>query len=191
MTKKILSTQEQIEKLGYLTKEANKASLSEDLISKLGAFTIYAGLIDFYAIQAARLVEQIILKGQLHENKKPTFEPHEDSFFYDTQVNTRDIIKIIRGYLPFKPSAETKIENAQKGNACAKLFLDSLDKFLGYRNTLIHHLGNPKKDIDDIKDLCNKVINQFKKCMVNHKEFMDVFVPFSFSHKERNYFYKK
>ena len=144
MTKKILSTQEQIEKLGYLTKEANIASRSNSLISKLGSFTIYAGLIDFYAIQAARLIEQIILKSQLHENKKPTFKPHEDSFFYDEQVNTRRIIKVIKGYLPLKPSGETKLEDAQKVNACAKLLLDSFDKFLGYRNTLIHHIGNPK-----------------------------------------------
>ena len=61
--KKLLSTDEQIDKLTYLTSIAEAGATEPDLIKRLGAMTIYAGQVDSIAIQAARLVEQVVLKG--------------------------------------------------------------------------------------------------------------------------------
>ena len=60
-----------------------EGSHDSDLLTKLGAIVIYHGLVECFAIQAARLVEQIILKKQLYEKRQPTFVPHEDTWFYD------------------------------------------------------------------------------------------------------------
>lgn len=191
MVKNSQPTDEQIEKLNYLHREADKAAESENLLTKLGALTIYSNLMDFYCIQAARLFEQIVLKCQLYEEGKLSFQPHEDSYFYDKRVNTRKIIKEIKKSLPFKQVGETKAEDAQKFNEITKSFLDAVEKFLVYRNIIIHHTGSPKKDVQDTKEVCDKAINQFKEALAKLNEFMKIATPFRFGNKELEYFYKK
>ncbi len=72
-----LSTDEQIDKLNRATQLADRAQNSGNLVDRLGAFVLYAGMIDFSVIQAARLIEQMILKGQLTAGEKPSFQPND------------------------------------------------------------------------------------------------------------------
>ena len=51
---------QKLEEATHLAAEAEKAS---EVDRRLGASLLYAGIVDFMAIQAARLVEQIVLKG--------------------------------------------------------------------------------------------------------------------------------
>lgn len=100
-----LDTVGQIRKLTTVERLANRASESTHLDRRLGAFLLYAGLVDFMAIQSARLVEQIVLKGQLADGKEPTFQPRPDTYFYSRAVSTRLIFRGIRKFLPFKPGS--------------------------------------------------------------------------------------
>src|SRR5262245_5226675 len=96
------STDEQIRKLEQATRLANDAASSPEVACRLGALVLYAGIVDFLVIQAARLIEQVVLKGQLAEGKQPSFRPNDDSFFYSKKVSTGSILKGIRKLLPFK-----------------------------------------------------------------------------------------
>lgn len=96
-----LDHKEQVQKLELATRLVDEATKSTDVDRHLGALLLCAGIVDFMAIQAARLVEQIVLKGQLANNKNPTSQPHEDTYFYDNRVSTRVIFKEIRKLLPF------------------------------------------------------------------------------------------
>ena len=89
------NTEKQIDKLQSAMRLAEKAAVSSDVASRLGALLLYAGVVDFLVIQAARLVEQIVLKGQLSEGKTPSFKPNEDSFFYDKKVSTGRTLKVM------------------------------------------------------------------------------------------------
>ncbi|MFH1836677.1 MAG: hypothetical protein ABH862_01005 [Candidatus Omnitrophota bacterium] len=86
----------QIEKISLLRELVDK-NISKDLISKLGKFVIYSNEVEFFTIQAARLLEQIILKGQLGRRGKTTFIPHNDDWFYEERkVKTRAILKELK-----------------------------------------------------------------------------------------------
>ncbi len=61
MRKKVMSTDEQIAKLTEVERMAKEAAASYDIVRRIGAVTLYAGLVDFYTIQTARLMEQVIL----------------------------------------------------------------------------------------------------------------------------------
>jgi len=83
---KILTTDEQIRKLEIFKKLADSAAKSDSLATRIGACTIYAGLVEFQVIQAGRLLEQILLKEQVHRGKPPSFSPNEDSFFMKNRL---------------------------------------------------------------------------------------------------------
>ena len=186
-----LSTDSQISKLNHFSEIAKKAEKSENFATRLGALTIYAGMIDFYTIQAVRALEQVILKSSLHLGEEPPFKPHEDEFFYDLQIRTRKIRNEIKKRLPFKPLVNTRQDKAEEVTSRAEDFLNVLNKFLSYRNTLMHHLGNPKKDKKDIEELCDKAISKYKECMRCHKEFMEGIAPFTLTKKQIEHIYKK
>lgn len=189
MPKKLLNTDQKIEKLNHYTKLAQEALDSDDFVTRLGAIVIYAGLSDFYAVQSARVLEQVILKAQLKEAKQSSFQPREDDYFYDTQVPSRRIVKEIKRHLPFGPSGEATQEKVDEVNEATTAYLKSLGKFLSYRNTVVHHLGNPKIGTDDFAEVCAKTIRQFHDCTERHNQFMTSIQPFTFSQEEKDYFY--
>ena len=91
-----LNTDRQIDKLCTADNIAENASKSADIDRRLGAFLLYAGFVDCLAIQAVRLLEQIVLKKLLVEAGNTSFQPHSDIFFYDKQVSTRRILNVIK-----------------------------------------------------------------------------------------------
>ena len=98
---KELKTDEMIKKLNILTSLAKEKETSKNIVDRLGVVMIYSSMVDFYLIQAARFAEQIILKTQLLDGAV-TFQPHEDSWFFDRQIRSRRIISEIKKLLPFK-----------------------------------------------------------------------------------------
>lgn len=179
-----------IEKLDKIHKLADEAVASEDFVKKLGGIILYAGLADFMAIQSARLLEQVILKSQLIEGKKPSFRPREDSYFYDAQISTRRIVKEIKRHLPFKVSDSSEFQgDIQKINEISEAYLKSTEKFLNYRNPIVHHIGSPKKKEKDILELIDKAVLAFKEMGKNYGNFMSIMQPYRFSPKEYKYFY--
>ena len=82
MPRKLLSTDEQMKKLEHVMRMAEDAAASDDIVRRIGAVTLYAGLVDFFTIQLARLIEQVILKSQLAAGEKPKFIPSTDSYFF-------------------------------------------------------------------------------------------------------------
>ena len=187
--KKLLSTDEQIAKLTHLTAIAEAAASEPELIKRLGAVMIYAGEVDFIAIQAARLVEQIMLKAALTEEKEPPFQPHDDTYFYDNQVSTRLILKGIEKLLPFRSVHPEEDDAAGRVNQLTSRFLQAAHDFLNYRNAIIHHLASPKKTLDDIDALCDKAIATFHRVWDSQRDFFEAAGPYRFGPRELEYFY--
>ena len=187
--KKLLSTDEQIDKLTYLTSIAEAGATEPDLIKRLGAMTIYAGQVDSIAIQAARLVEQVVLKGALAEGKQPAFQPHVDTYFYDNQIDTRRILHEVKKLLPFRSVDPEGEKAAARVNELAGKFLKAAHGFLNYRNAIIHHIGNPKNTLDDINALCDKAISASREVRACHREFSEAAAPYRFGPRELEYFY--
>ena len=192
MARKKLNTDQMIEKLNKINKLASEAVASEDFIKKLGGITLYAGMADFLAIQSARLLEQVILKAQLAEGEEPSFKPHEDTYFYDERINTRRIVKEIEKFRPFEISDSNKFSgDIQKINNLAKAYIESTEKFLNYRNAIVHHVGSSKKTWDGIVKLVDKAIVAFKDMEAAHRLFFESMQPYRFGPNEINYFYGK
>ena len=181
-----LNTDQQISKLEKATQLANKAQKSDNLAERLGAFVLYAGFVDFLVIQAARLTEQIILKGQLATGKKPFFQPNDDSYFYDKKVSTRKILKGIRKFLPFESS---NVSAGKEITEMANKMIECGFIFLNYRNPIVHQIGNPIKKFEDIITLCKRANEEYHKFCKAHKEFMEAAGPYRFGEKELKYFY--
>lgn len=179
MAKNILNTDQTLEKLNKFHKLADEAVTSGDFIRKLGSIILYAGIADCLAIQSARLLEQVILKTQLAEEKTLSFKPHGDTYFYDEKVSTRRIIKEIQKFLPFEvPNSIRFSGNIQKINNLAEGYIKSTEKFLNYRNLILHHIGNPKKTQDDIVELVDKAIVTFKDMEKAHTIFFETMQPY-------------
>jgi hypothetical protein len=189
--KKVLNTDEQIEKLQQATRLAIEASKSTEVASRLGAFLLYAGMVDFLVIQAARLIEQIILKGQLAEGKKTTFQPQPDTYFYDRAISTRFILKGIRQQLTFQSPDPKKVGEAEQINKLANQMIDVGFEFLNYRNPIVHHIGNPKKTFNDLIALCDQANATYERFREAHKLFMEAAAPYRFGPEELEYFYGK
>jgi len=187
--KKALSTDEQIAKLTHLTAIAEAGASDPDLIKRLGAVMIYAGQVDFIGIQAARLVEQIILKAALAEGKQPPFQPSDDTYFYDNQVSTRLILKGIEKLLPFRSVDPQEEEAVTRVNELASKFLAAAYDFLNYRNAIVHHIGSPRKTLDDMNGLCDKAIAAFRRVWNSQREFFEAAGPYRFGTRELEYFY--
>ncbi len=182
---KVLNTDKQIQKLSFLMKLA-EGSNESDLLTKLGSIVIYNGLVEFFAVQAARLLEQIILKPQLQEKGQPTFVPHDDAWFYDKQISARRILKEIKKFLPFKNMSTGKNYDDEIRN-----FLQASNEFLDYRNSLIHRLASPKTDLEDIRHCCDRAIQIYQKVIETQKIMFEALAPYGFSKKETDFFYGK
>ena len=184
-----LDHKEQVQKLELATRLVDEATKSTDVDRHLGALLLCAGIVDFMAIQAARLVEQIVLKGQLANNKNPTFQPHEDTYFYDNRVSTRVIFKEMRKLLPFSVADPASANKAAQVTELCRQMIEAGLKFLNYRNPVVHHIGNPKKSFDDLIALCEKSLSASPKFNDAHRAFMEAAAPFRFSEKELIHFY--
>ena len=189
--KKELTTDEKIAKLNYLSKLAREKEKNKDVIEKIGVVTIYSSMVDFTLVQAARLVEQIQLKDKLFGGKEITYQPHEDSWFYDHQIRSRTILKELKKLLPFKAMKQEDEKKAKAVNDSATEFITAADKFLTLRNSIIHHILNPKKDMKNVEDNLDKTIILFHKFMEIQKRFFDTSRPYRFSEKEIEFFYGK
>jgi len=187
--KKLLSTDEQIDKLTYLTRVADAAATEPDLVKRLGAITIYAGEVDFWAIQAARLVEQVVLKGAVAEGKEPAFQPHDDTYFYDNQIDTRRILHEIKKLLPLRSVDPEGEEAAARVSELAGKFLKAANGFLNYRIAIVHHMTSPKNTLDDVNSLCDKAISASREVRACHREFSEAAAPYRFGPRELEYFY--
>lgn len=185
-------TEDQIKKINNLRKKAEDALKSDDFILKLGGVSVYAALCDFMAIQSVRLIEQILLKGQLAD-ENVSFQPHEDNYFYDNKVSTRKILKEIKKFLPFGPhskSTNTSTESIKKMDIATDIYLDKSHEFLNQRNAILHHMFSQKKSYEEIEYLVIKAGLLFLEMEKLHREFMEIGGPFRFSEKEINHFYK-
>ena len=163
-----------------------KGSHDTKLLNKLGSVVIYNGFVEFFAIQAARLLEQIILKTQLYEKREPTFKPRYDTWFYDNQISTRRILKEIKKFLPFED-----IKTGQKFDEEVTNFLKAANKFLDYRNSLIHRLASPRTDLEDIKHCCDALIENYQRVIETQRIMFEALQPYRFSEKELELFYGK
>ena len=157
-----MDTVEQIEKLKKVELLANNASESMHLDRRLGAFLLYAGLTDFMAIQAARLVEQIVLKGQLADGKEPTFHPHPDTYFYNHAISTRLIFRGIRKFLPFKPGSGGADE-ANRITTLANRMIDAGLMFSAHRNRIVHHIGSPAMTLESLVALIDQASAAYRE----------------------------
>lgn len=184
-----LDTDGQIAKLSVAMSMALEASQSDDIARRLGASLLYAGIMDFLVIQAARLVEQIILKGQLSQGQQPAFQPHEDSYFYQQKISTRLILSGIRKLFPVTGSENTTDAEIQNINRLAKRMIDAGFEFLDYRNPIVHQIGRPDRTFDDVVTLCNKANLTFEKFRVAHKELFEAAAPYRFGQEELKHFY--
>ena len=182
--KKSLGTDGQIDKLSQAMKMANDASTSKNYVERIGALTLYAGITDFLVIQAARLVEQIILKGQLADGGTPGFEPHEDQYFYDEQVSTRHTLREIKKLLPFKASNPAQSSQAERVTDLAGVMIDKGINFLNYRNPIIHQIGSPRTSFDKLLTLCDKAISAFQDFREAHQAFFEAAAPYRFGQAE-------
>ena len=190
MRKKVVSTDEQIAKLAEVERMAKEAAASDDIVRRVGAVTLYAGLVDFFTIQLARLIEQVMLKSQLGAAEKPKFIPSTDSYFYDKRIDTRKIVKELRkNILPFRAGSVDSAVDAQQANILAETLIEKTEKFLNYRNEIIHHIGNPKMTFLKLNTLCDKVILAYEDFLRAHTVFFEVIGPYRFSEKELLYFY--
>jgi hypothetical protein len=190
MRKKVMSTDEQIAKLTEVERMAKEAAASDDIVRRVGAVTLYAGLVDFYTIQLARLIEQVLLKSQLAAAEKPKFIPSTDSYFYDKRIDTRKIVNDLKkNILPFKTGSADSAVDAQQANILAKTLIEKTEKFLNYRNEIIHHIGNPKMAFLKLNTLCDKAILAYEDFLPTHTAFFEVIRPYTFSEKELLYFY--
>ena len=189
MAKLTLSIAEQIDKLSGLQRQAKNGLESDDLIKQLGGLTVYACLTDFYTIQASRLLEQILLKNELHQGGKPSFEPHDDSFFYDKRIDTRRIVKEITRFLPFGYPDKEPDKLLRQINQVAAEYMKRTKVFLNYRNEVVHRLCHPKITSAEIPLLIRKTEQSFLDMMEKHKEFFELLAPYRFGEKELDLFY--
>ena len=188
--KEWLSADEQLAKLRRVFRLAEDASRSEDTARRLGAFLLNAGIVDFLAIQAARLVEQIVLKAQLARGGKPSFQPHEDSYFYAGRVSTRRILKGIQRFLPFAAGEPADDAEAKRVTALAKTMVERGFEFLDYRNPVVHQIGSRRRGFDELVVLCDQANAAYQDFAEAHRVFLETAQPYGFSEKEQRRFYK-
>ena len=186
---KVNTVRQQFDKLTEAIRLADQAAASSDIATRLGALVLYAGMTDFLVIQAARLVEQIILKDQLAKQIPPAFVPHEDSFFYQRKVSTARILKGIRKLLPFSGTSGSPCAEAARATQLAKTMIDRGFAFLNHRDPLLHQIGNPWHTFADVMGMVDPAIAAFRAFCEAHAAFSVAAGPYRFSPKELKHFY--
>ena len=190
MPKKLLSTDEQIKKFEQIMHIANEAAASDDMVRRIGAVTLYAGIVDFLTIQLARLIEQVMLKSQLAAGENPKFTPSSDSYFYDKRIDSRKIVNDIKkNILPFRAASTDSAVDVEQANILAKTLIKKTNKFLDYRIAIIHHVGSPSMTFQQWNKVCDKAIRAYEDFLSAHKAFFEAVQSYRFSEKELLYFY--
>jgi hypothetical protein len=189
MKKSQFAGYQQIEKLNEATRLAKEAEKSLDVATRLGASVLYAGMMDFMTIQTARLVEQILLKGQIAIGQEPSFVPHEDDYFYNSKISTKKILEGIKKLLPLKPLGNSPSNDVQRVTELAREMLNMGFEFLKHRNAVVHHIGRPDRTLSDIVQLCDEANRKFEQFLKAHTAFFKAAQPYIFSDEERRYFY--
>lgn len=182
----MLKPDENLELINYYTNLADKAILSDDFVKKMGGLTIYAGIMDFLAIQVARSIEQVILKEASFNNKPNPFEdptvPHEDRWFYENKVSTRRILKETAKFAKQITSHNEIVKHTM--DMC-----EAGEDFLNHRITAIHFIGNPRITKEKMEEAVKEAINSY----YDFKNFLTLFkgkiFPFTFSLEERKKYY--
>jgi len=187
---KELNIDETIKKLSILSDLAEEKETSKNIIDRLGVVTVYSNMVEFGLVQTARLIEQIILKKQSLDGTV-SFEPHEDSWFFDQQIASRRIISVIKKILPFKAVKPQDETVAKEITESVTDFLSIAGKYLTSRNLIFHHLTNPKKTLKDIETEIEKTITNFDKFTKAHTKLFELSQPYRFSKKDIQYFYGK
>ena len=177
-----------IEKLDFLTKQAEIKSQSNDLVDILGASTIYTGLVDFFIIQSARVVEQIIAKEQLFNLNNTSLELHHDVWFFDKKVSSRKILTEIEKLVPFKNRDDLK--EIEEINETIGIFLKSGHVFLDNRNKIIHGLGNPANSLDELENICKEGFLLYKDFEEKHATISLKLAPYTLTEEQRKLVYK-
>lgn len=189
---RLLTTNGQINKLQEATRLALDAAKSPDVVKRIGSFLLFSGMVDFLAIQAARLIEHIILKGQMAEGRTPTFHPHEDTFFYDRAISTRKILKEVRRLIgTLTVPAPDQEPEAKRVKRLGKEMVEKGLEFLSFRNPIVHHLGNPRKNFEDVVELSDKALKSYEVFREAHKVFFEAAAPYRFGDAELDHFYGK
>jgi hypothetical protein len=184
---KSFSRNKQIEKLNRVEQMADRASQPNNGIEiRLGALLLRSGLADYRAIQAARLAEQLVLKGQVAQGLTPKFQPHWDDFFFSKQVRTSRILSEIRKMLPFSSKYEDLAGELTK---LAHSMVKCGFEFLESRNIVIHHIGNPTETMEGLLIVCDEANQRYLQFREAHRAFFTKAQPFGFSEQEINRFY--
>jgi len=184
----LITKEEQLVKINELISKANQAAASSDFVTKLGGLTLFAGNIDYLAIQVARAMEQAVLRYDLIE-KRPLSKqvqdgiPHEDEWFYDNKVSTRKILKISINYLPnITGPHESLKEKIREMCECGETFLN-------HRITAIHFLGNPRISKEKMEDAVHKAVATHNEFMLKYKSFREEIQPYLFTSSDKQYFF--
>ncbi len=174
-----LVTEEQLSKLNRIQQLADAASRSPDIERRLGAFVLFAGLVDFQAIQAARLLEKIILKAQAITGATPTLHPHDDLYFYRKRIRTRHIFMEIRRFLPFGATSSATVNQAREITDFAEQMIDTGLRFYELRNPIVHRIGHPDISFEDVVRKCDRATVIFGEFQEATRRFFEAARPFA------------
>ena len=186
-----LDTDQQIDKLQQAMRLAEQAAASGETASRLGALVLYAGIIDFLAIQAARLVEQIVIKGQLAQGQQPAFMPNDNSFFYKRKMSTARILKDMRKLLPFADASGEKRGEPARVTKFAETMIGRGLAFLDHRDPLLHQIGNPSRTFDDVLGMVAPAIAAYHAFREAHKTFFEATGPYRFGPEEMEFLWQQ
>ncbi|MBA7711312.1 hypothetical protein ES703_120270 [subsurface metagenome] len=79
--------------------------------------------------------------------------------------------------------------DSDQANVLAEALIAKTNKFLNYRNEIIHHLGSPKMALEELSTLCKRAILAYEDFQRTHTAFFEAVQPHRFGEKELRYFY--
>lgn len=123
------------------------------------------------------------------QGQNPTFQPHEDIYFYEKRRRTRGIFKEVGKLLPFNALDPSAINQAHEVTRLAQEMVDAGLRFCELRDLIIHRIGHPKISFEDVARKCDCAIAEFSKFQGATHKFFESAAPFRFSEKENSYFY--
>lgn len=166
----------QVSKLNSVSKLIESVHPTDDILKRLGAFLLYTGLVDFMAIQAAKLSEQLIAKQYLENKKTVPFELHNDLFFYNAKISTNRIFFELKRILRF--SSDINKDNADDINKLGAEMVKQGEKFLRLRNKLVHGIGDSRIQLSDWQACADSAIIRFRKFEIVQRKFFEAAAPF-------------
>lgn len=165
-------------KLNEATRIAEKAATSDDVATRLGAVVIYAGQVDFAAIQAARLMDQIDYKQQRFQAGASPAKPRDDQSFYGRRTSTSSIFRDIESKLPFRTVAPASPSEATRMTKLANEMIEAGFVFLGYKNALVRQLGRPDRTFNDAIEDTDRIISSYRDFIEAHAKFFTAASPY-------------